>query len=242
MASLSASLSHFSRISLNSNTSLQHENIKIPESQCHPFLLSHRFNSLRKGITLPQRRESPSTGIRASLIDVSLDLTVEENRLSKGESWSVHKFGGTCMGSSQRIKNVADIVLNDDSERKLVVVSAMSKVTDMMYELITKAQSRDDSYISSLEAVLEKHSSTAHDMLDGDNLAIFLSKLHEDINNLKAMLRAIYIARIAAVCSDRDALQTARHRRRYREAALVTAAEGAPVGERGGLVAVFLSC
>ncbi|KAI5385103.1 bifunctional aspartokinase/homoserine dehydrogenase 1, chloroplastic [Lathyrus oleraceus] len=194
MASLSASLSHFSRISLNSNTSLQHENIKIPESQCHPFLLSHRFNSLRKGITLPQRRESPSTGIRASLIDVSLDLTVEENRLSKGESWSVHKFGGTCMGSSQRIKNVADIVLNDDSERKLVVVSAMSKVTDMMYELITKAQSRDDSYISSLEAVLEKHSSTAHDMLDGDNLAIFLSKLHEDINNLKAMLRAIYIA------------------------------------------------
>ncbi|CAL5214072.1 unnamed protein product [Lathyrus oleraceus] len=194
MASLSASLSHFSRISLNSNTSLQHENIKIPESQCHPFLLSHRFNSLRKGITLPQRRESPSTGIRASLIDVSLDLTVEENRLSKGESWSVHKFGGTCMGSSQRIKNVADIVLNDDSERKLVVVSAMSKVTDMMYELITKAQSRDDSYLSSLEAVLEKHSSTAHDMLDGDNLAIFLSKLHEDINNLKAMLRAIYIA------------------------------------------------
>lgn len=97
------------------------------------------------------------------------------------------------MGSSQRIKNVADIVLNDDSERKLVVVSAMSKVTDMMYELITKAQSRDDSYLSSLEAVLEKHSSTAHDMLDGDNLAIFLSKLHEDINNLKAMLRAIYI-------------------------------------------------
>ncbi|GAU39504.1 hypothetical protein TSUD_68680, partial [Trifolium subterraneum] len=98
------------------------------------------------------------------------------------------------MGSSQRIKNVGDIVLNDDSERKLVVVSAMSKVTDMMYELINKAQSRDESYISSLDAVLEKHSSTAYDILDGDNLAIFLSKLHEDINNLKAMLRAIYIA------------------------------------------------
>jgi aspartokinase/homoserine dehydrogenase 1 len=120
-------------------------------------------------------------------------VAVEEKLLEKGESWSVHKFGGTCMGSSQRIKNVGDIVLNDDSERKLVVVSAMSKVTDMMYELINKAQSRDESYISSLDAVLEKHSSTAYDILDGDNLAIFLSKLHEDINNLKAMLRAIYI-------------------------------------------------
>jgi len=37
------------------------------------------------------------------------------------------------VGSSERIKNVADIIVNDDSERKLVVVSAMSKVTDMMY-------------------------------------------------------------------------------------------------------------
>ncbi|KAL5071059.1 hypothetical protein RYX36_021946 [Vicia faba] len=109
------------------------------------------------------------------------------------ESWSVHKFGGTSMGSSQRIKNVADIILNDDYERRLVVVSMMSKVKNMMYALITKAQSCDESYISSLDVVLEKHSSTSHDILDRDNLAIFLSKLHEDINNLKAMLRAIYI-------------------------------------------------
>lgn len=120
-------------------------------------------------------------------------MSVEEKQLPKGETWSVHKFGGTCMGSSQRIKNVADIILNDDSERKLVVVSAMSKVTDMMFDLIHKAQSRDESYISSLDAVLEKHSSTARDILDEDNLATFLSQLHQDINNLKAMLRAIYI-------------------------------------------------
>lgn len=127
------------------------------------------------------------------LEDVSPNVSVDEKQLTKGEAWSVHKFGGTCMGSSQRIKNVGDIILNDDSERKLVIVSAMSKVTDMMYDLIFKAQSRDESYISSLDAVLEKHSSTAHDILDGDNLAIFLSQLHQDINNLKAMLRAIYI-------------------------------------------------
>ncbi|AET04095.2 putative homoserine dehydrogenase, Aspartate kinase [Medicago truncatula] len=192
-SSLSSSLSHFSRISV---TSLQHDyNNKIPaDSQCRHFLLSRRFHSLRKGITLPRRRESPSSGICASLTDVSVNVAVEEKELSKGDSWSVHKFGGTCMGSSQRIKNVGDIVLNDDSERKLVVVSAMSKVTDMMYDLINKAQSRDESYISSLDAVLEKHSATAHDILDGETLAIFLSKLHEDISNLKAMLRAIYIA------------------------------------------------
>ncbi|XP_039014551.1 bifunctional aspartokinase/homoserine dehydrogenase 2, chloroplastic-like isoform X2 [Hibiscus syriacus] len=69
----------------------------------------------------------------------------------------------------------------------------MSKVTDMMFDLINKARSRDDSYISALDAVLEKHNSTALDLLDGDDLATFLSQLHHDVSNLKAMLRAIYI-------------------------------------------------
>lgn len=123
-----------------------------------------------------------------------MDVTVEEKRLSKGETWSVHKFGGTCVGNSPRIKNVAEIIINDDSESKLVVVSAMSKVTDMMYDLIHKAQSRDESYVSALDAVLEKHSSTALELLAGDDLAAFLSKLHQDISDLKAMLQAIYIA------------------------------------------------
>ncbi|KAF7837050.1 bifunctional aspartokinase/homoserine dehydrogenase 1, chloroplastic-like [Senna tora] len=128
------------------------------------------------------------------MTDVSREVSVEEKQLPKGDTWSVHKFGGTCVGTPLRIKNVADIIINDDSERKLVVVSAMSKVTDMMYDLIYKAQSRDESYISALDVVLEKHSTAAHELLDGDDLALFLSKLNEDITNLKAMLRAIYIA------------------------------------------------
>lgn len=63
----------------------------------------------------------------------------------------------------------------------------------MMYDLIHKAQSRDDSYVIALDAVLEKHKSTAIDLLKGDDLTNFLARLHQDINNLKAMLRAIYI-------------------------------------------------
>ncbi|TKY59947.1 Bifunctional aspartokinase/homoserine dehydrogenase 2 [Spatholobus suberectus] len=193
MASFSAAVAHFSRVS-PTHTSL-HSHHKLFQSQCRPLFLSRHSHSLRKGLTLPQGREAPSTTIRASFTaDVSPNLSLEEKQLPKGETWSVHKFGGTCVGTSQRIKNVVDIILKDDSERKLVVVSAMSKVTDMMYDLIHKAQSRDEAYISSLDAVLEKHSATAHDILDGDNLASFLSKLHHDISNLKAMLRAIYIA------------------------------------------------
>lgn len=126
--------------------------------------------------------------------DVLLDEAVKQSQLSKGDMWSIHKFGGTCVGTSDRIRNVAEIIVKDESERKLVVVSAMSKVTDMMYDLIQKAQSRDDSYVTALDGVLEKHQQTALDLLDGDDLSNFLSQLHDDINNLKAMLRAIYIA------------------------------------------------
>jgi aspartokinase/homoserine dehydrogenase 1 len=142
------------------------------------------------------RQQSSKFQIFASVTntDVSVNESIEKFKLVKGDTWSIHKFGGTCVGTSERIQNVAEIITKDESERKLVVVSAMSKVTDMMYDLINKAQSQDDSYEIALDAVLEKHKLTALDLLEGDDLATFLSKLHHDVNNLKAMLRAIYIA------------------------------------------------
>ncbi|KAH0750931.1 hypothetical protein KY290_030163 [Solanum tuberosum] len=157
----------------------------FPLLQCYPFLNSKW-----------ERGELFKFGIRAAVTteEYLLDGATENIQLLKGDSWSVHKFGGTCVGNSERIRNVADVIIQDQSEGKLVVVSAMSKVTDMMYDLIYKAQSRDESYLTALDAVLEKHKLTAMDLLDGDELASFLSRIHHDINNLKAMLRAIYIA------------------------------------------------
>ncbi|KAI3972690.1 hypothetical protein MKX01_019348 [Papaver californicum] len=143
-------------------------------------------NGVRTG-SLPGR-------VFASVADTLVEKSAEAVSLPKGDMWSIHKFGGTCVGTSQRIQKVAEIIVNDSSEGKLVVVSAMSKVTDMMYNLINKAQSRDDSYIVALDDVLEKHKLTAHDLLEGNDLVRFISRLHDDIGNLKAMLRAIYIA------------------------------------------------
>ncbi|KAF8104171.1 hypothetical protein N665_0177s0027 [Sinapis alba] len=148
----------------------------------------------RRCVSHRVRSELQSPRVLGSATDLSLDHSVENGHLPKGDSWAVHKFGGTCVGNSERIKDVADVVVSDESSRKLVVVSAMAKVTDMMYDLIHRAQSRDDSYLSALDAVLEKHRATALDLLDGDELASFSARLHNDINNLKAMLRAIYIA------------------------------------------------
>ncbi|CAL9758153.1 unnamed protein product [Musa acuminata subsp. burmannicoides] len=155
------------------------------------------------GCSSPGRRRVVSERIRkgryknqifASVADVSLEQSIVDSPIPRGDMWSVHKFGGTCMGTSKRIQSVADIILSDSSERKLVVVSAMSKVTDTMYDLVNKASSRDDSYITAIDNVFEKHMLTAKELLDGEDLARFLSQLYNDISNLKAMLRAIYIA------------------------------------------------
>ncbi|GLT71547.1 hypothetical protein SLA2020_435570 [Shorea laevis] len=195
MASLSAAISHSPHILSPKSLPEHAKPKKICHSQCRTVPLPRHSPICRMGfVSQWGGRGTSNTRIFTSVRDVLLDESVEKVQLPKGDTWSVHKFGGTCVGSSERIKNVADIIVNDDSERKLVVVSAMSKVTDMMYDLIDKAQSRDESYISALDAVLEKHRSTALDLLDGDDLGSFLSRLHDDIINLKAMLRAIYIA------------------------------------------------
>ncbi|KAL5571776.1 hypothetical protein UlMin_021373 [Ulmus minor] len=195
MASFSSAISNPRHV-FSPNALLHHANHnKICTSQCSTLPLPLPLSRSRIGfISRPGRKEKSKSTIFASVTDTTVDKSPEKVKLPKGDVWSVHKFGGTCVGSSERIKNVAQIILSDDSERKFVVVSAMSKVTDMMYDLINRAQSRDESYISALDAVLEKHRSTALDLLGGDDLGSFLSQLHHDISNLKAMLRAIYIA------------------------------------------------
>ncbi len=46
----------------------------------------------------------------------------------------VMKFGGTSVGSPQRMKNVVELISNDN-EQKIVVLSAMSGTTNMLYEI-----------------------------------------------------------------------------------------------------------
>ncbi len=46
----------------------------------------------------------------------------------------VMKFGGTSVGTPQRMKNVVELI-NSDNDQKIVVLSAMSGTTNMLYEI-----------------------------------------------------------------------------------------------------------
>ena len=52
----------------------------------------------------------------------------------------VLKFGGTSVGSAQRIKNVASIVC--DQEQKIVVLSAIAKTTNYLVEIFVNIQKK----------------------------------------------------------------------------------------------------
>ena len=82
----------------------------------------------------------------------------------------IMKFGGTSVGSPQRIKNVANLISSD--EQKFVVLSAMSGTTNTLVE-ITDYLNKENSLgannvISRLESVYHKHVS---DFIQQRNIA-----------------------------------------------------------------------
>ena len=55
----------------------------------------------------------------------------------------VMKFGGTSVANSEAITRTISIVKGKLSERPIVVVSALSKVTDLLYKIADQAASRN---------------------------------------------------------------------------------------------------
>ena len=69
------------------------------------------------------------------------------------------KFGGTSMGSAERIRVAARLVAEQTPKRPVVVVvSAMSKVTDLLLDSLRKAEAGDQADLdANLEALAARH-------------------------------------------------------------------------------------
>lgn len=72
-------------------------------------------------------------------------------------SMKVLKFGGTSVGSVQGIRNVKNII-STISDKKLIVLSAMSGVTNTLVELSQAVKNNNDALVDQIiGALLEKH-------------------------------------------------------------------------------------
>lgn len=100
-----------------------------------------------------------------------------------------HKFGGTSMGTSARIRGVADILVARRGERQAVVVSAMSKVTDALIDVTKKAAAKDPSWTHDAQALAEKHRQVARDLL-GEKAGPTLERLERELHGMMELLSA----------------------------------------------------
>jgi len=82
----------------------------------------------------------------------------------------VMKFGGTSMGSAERIRVAAQICIEQKKQRPTVaVVSAMSGVTDLLLNTLRHAEAGDESGIqTNLERLSERHLETCNELLKGE--------------------------------------------------------------------------
>jgi aspartokinase/homoserine dehydrogenase 1 len=113
-------------------------------------------------------------------------------------SWTVHKFGGTSLATSDRYRAAADIVTKKNAISSTsrgptaIVVSAMSKVTDALIELTTLAAKRDETYLVKLDALLLKHSETATSLLSNGAATELCRIFRNDFESLKEILRGVW--------------------------------------------------
>lgn len=79
----------------------------------------------------------------------------------------VMKFGGTSMGSAERIRVAARLSTEQARRRPVVVVvSAMSKITDLLLEALRHAEGGDDAGLEkALGTLEERHVSTCRELL-----------------------------------------------------------------------------
>ena len=77
------------------------------------------------------------------------------------------KFGGTSMGSAERIKVAARLTTEQRARRPVaIVVSAMSKVTDLLLDSMRKAEAGDEAGVdANLAALRERHLACCRELL-----------------------------------------------------------------------------
>ena len=106
----------------------------------------------------------------------------------------VLKFGGTSVANAINIKLVLDIVQKQaQQEQLIVVVSALSKVTDLLQMAATKAAAADDTYKTLVVEIEKKHLDTIKDFIPINQQSGLLSHIKRIVNHLETLLDGCYL-------------------------------------------------
>jgi aspartokinase/homoserine dehydrogenase 1 len=109
----------------------------------------------------------------------------------------VMKFGGTSVGSAERMRSVGEIVRQHAQHAEVVVVvSAMGGVTDMLIRAATEASKGDREHWKGVRQELaRRHREVADQLLTASEQATVLPRLAEQLTNLENLCSGFLLVR-----------------------------------------------
>ncbi len=107
----------------------------------------------------------------------------------------VHKFGGSSLADASCFRRVADIVAARPEARRVVVVSAMSGVTDSLVGVTRLAASGDGTYPKVLETIRGRHLETVQELFGADGHRAIAAAIERDLGDVADVLRAATLLR-----------------------------------------------
>lgn len=106
----------------------------------------------------------------------------------------VMKFGGTSVGSVNGILSVKKIV-EAENEPVIVVVSALSGITDQLYKVSNMAVEGNEDYLTEYQSMLTRHIEVVEAVVPADKLTAVIEQIKVQFNDLANILRGIFLIR-----------------------------------------------
>ncbi len=108
----------------------------------------------------------------------------------------VMKFGGTSVKDAEAMKRVIEIVNNSNSKKKLVVVSAMTKITDSLIDIAKNISTNKDYALHRLDEIMLQHLNEADrlnlDEIDHERIVDEFGILKNEIKNQSEYNNKVY--------------------------------------------------
>jgi bifunctional aspartokinase / homoserine dehydrogenase 1 len=112
----------------------------------------------------------------------------------------VLKFGGTSVGSPERIAGVIDILetYHQRGDQFSVVFSAFTKITDSLIEMATLAAKGDKNYSKPFDLLVKRHDEAIVFLLNEQNRAVVSKTIQTNHKDLEDLLHGIFLLKEAS--------------------------------------------
>lgn len=106
---------------------------------------------------------------------------------------NVLKFGGTSMANATNIKKVVEIIKQNNSNKTIVVVSALSGITDTLIQMGIDASIGNENYTIILEKIKQQHFAAIDELISSENTNTAAKKIiNNDFNELSSVCEGVF--------------------------------------------------